>query len=124
MIADLSLRRGWRPELVVLLVLPLTVVIAWYSYDYLTPSNVGFMIEDIYEHGLTLERYATMFAIQALISLFCVCYQHAVLRRARKGWFVLAVLLAVIGFGGIRGYEIANAQNHLFKTNAWQEHRR
>lgn len=115
-VADLSLSYGRRPALDVLLALPLTTVIAWYSYHYLTPSNMSFMAAHLYQHGLTLKRYAAMFAIQTPITLFCICYHHAVLRRTRKAWFVLVVLSAVIGAGGIRGYEMANAQTHFFKT--------
>jgi len=123
-VADLSLRYGRRPEMIALLVFPLTVAIAWYSFDYLVPPNATVLNDHIFEHGLTLERYATMFAIQAPISLFCICYHHAVLRRARKAWFVMAVLFAVIAAGGIKGYERAKAENHYFKSKAWQQHRR
>ena len=123
-VADLALRYGRPPERIVLLVFPLTVMIAWYSFDYLVPPNATLLNDHIFEHGLTLERYANMFAIQAPISLFCVCYHHAFLRRARKAWFVLAVLLAVVAVGGIKGYERAKAENHFYRSKAWQQNRR
>ena len=71
---------GDRARFAVLPALPLTAVLTWYCYDYLTPSNLGFAgssTEVYYEHGLSILRYGIALAIQAPITVFSVLYFNA-----------------------------------------------
>src|SRR5215470_4542550 len=62
-------RLGRRGQFGILLVLPLTATLAWYCYDYLTPTDVNLGINvgadwTPYQHGLTLKRHLTMLIVQ------------------------------------------------------------
>jgi hypothetical protein len=93
----------------------MTVILAWYSYDYLTPTdfylgiNVG--ADWIpYQHGLTRQRYLAMFTIQAPTSLFSVLHCHASIHSSPKKMMVGAALLLAVLAGVIYGYELAKNQ--------------
>ena len=99
----------------VLLALPLTAVLAWYCYDYLTPKDFNLGINESpdwvpYQHGLTLQRYLIMFAIQTLITLFSILnFDAAIRNRAKKPIITCALLFAVV-LGVVFGHWIAEAQ--------------
>jgi hypothetical protein len=106
---------GCRARLGVLLVLPLTAILAWYCYDYLTPTHFNLGINASpdwtpYQHGLTMQRYVTMLAIQTPISLFSFWYCDALLRSAPKKWAILTALAIAIVAGVIWGHELAKNQ--------------
>ena len=72
-------RFGGYAQAAVLLVLPMTAVITWYPYDYLTPSDFNLGINDgpdwqPYQHGLTAARYLSALACQTPATLFSVAY--------------------------------------------------
>jgi hypothetical protein len=97
------------------MLVPLTAVLAWYSYDYLAPMhfNLGINADAdwaAYEHGLTPRRYLTMLTIQAPITLFSLLYCDATIRDGSKKSFILAALAVTAGGGMIWGYQMAKAQ--------------
>jgi hypothetical protein len=62
-----------------LLVLPITAVITWYCYHYLTPSDLNLGIDvgpdwQPYQHGLTAARYLATLACQTPATLFSLAY--------------------------------------------------
>jgi hypothetical protein len=109
LVSDASVRRrGRRGQSAVPLALPLTAVLTWYCYDYLTPSNVISTTGDDwtpYRHGLTFPRYLSILAVQLPATLFSLAYCEATVRHASRTWivatgFVLAIVVAgVVGYG-------------------------
>jgi hypothetical protein len=95
-------------------VVPLAAVLSWYCYDYLTPSNfnLGINIETLYEHGLTLNRYLTMFGIQVVITSFSALRWRMQVRENGKAGRLLMVSMCVASFtlGALMGYENALVQ--------------
>jgi hypothetical protein len=86
--------------------LPLTAVLTWYCYDYLTPSNLCFAgnCMEAYEHGLSIWRYMTALAIQTPVTLFSFLYCNTDLCGRSKKPVLLATLAIAIAIGGIYGY--------------------
>ena len=108
-------RFGGRAQAGVLLALPITAIVTWYCYDYLTPSDVGLAINEgpdwkPYQHGLTLARYGATLAVQVPATLFSVAYAAAgTARPSRKTVIVLAFAAAIIA-GTIMGHRTAEGQ--------------
>jgi hypothetical protein len=112
MIGALDRICGDRARFAALPALPLTAVLTWYCYDYLTPSNLCFAgnCMEAYEHGLSISRYVMALAIQAPITLFSFLYFNADLSgRSRKPILLAALAIAVV-IGGIWGYARARGQ--------------
>lgn len=108
-------RFGSRAQAGVLLALPITAVITWYCYDYLTPSDFGLAIGDgpdwkPYQHGLTVTRYVATLAFQAPVTLFSVVYAAAGTARLSRRTVILLALAAAVAFGGIMGHREAEGQ--------------
>jgi hypothetical protein len=103
---------GDRARFAVLFALPVTAVLTWYCYDYLTPSNLCFAgnCMEPYEHGLSVSRYMTAVVIQTPIALFSFLYFDAGLCGRSKKPILLATLAVTLVAGGIRGYLMARAQ--------------
>jgi hypothetical protein len=103
---------GDRARFAAWLALPLTAVLTWYCYDYLTPSNLCFAgnCMEAYEHGLSLSRYAATLAIQTPITLFSSLYLTAQISGRSKATLLLAALAFVLVAGGVRGYCMARGQ--------------
>jgi hypothetical protein len=103
---------GERARFAVWPALPLTAVLAWYCYDYLTPSNLCFAgnCMEPYEHGLSPSRYATTLAIQTPITLLSSLYLNANISGRSKTRLLLAALAVALIVGGIRGYFMARGQ--------------
>jgi hypothetical protein len=116
MVTNILVRRfGRRAQFGVLLAFPLTAVLAWYCYDYLTPTDVNLGINvgpdwTPYQHGLTIQRYLAILAVQAAISLFSLWYCDATLRRASKKPVILTALVLVLALGAIFGHVMATTQ--------------
>jgi len=93
---------GVRGKFSTVFALPLTAIVTWYCYDYLTPSNMNLGVNEgadwvPYEHGLTFGRYAAALACQAPVTLFNIGYLKAHMQKAPKRRVVLMVLgLAVV----------------------------
>lgn len=108
-------RFGSRAQAGVLLALPITAAMAWYCYDYLTPSDVGLAINEgpdwePYQHGLTLARYTEALAFQVPATLFSVAYAAADAARPSRRIVVLLALAVAIIAGGIMGHHAAEGQ--------------
>jgi hypothetical protein len=103
---------GDRARFAALLALPLTAVLTWYCFDYLTPSNLCFAgnCMETYEHGLSVSRYVTTLAIQTPITVFNLSYFNAGLSGHSKKPILLAALAATLVAGGIWGYLMAGNQ--------------
>lgn len=97
-----------------LLALPITAIITWYCYDYLTPTdfNLGINVEADwapYKHGLTMQRYFATLAAQSCVTVFTVLYCSTSPRISKKS-VVLAVLILAIIAGIILGCKMAKGQ--------------
>jgi hypothetical protein len=102
-----SIQELWKHEFyIVAATTPLMAILSWYCYDYLTPSDFNFGINDgadwvPYQHGLTIERYLVMFALQSCVTLFsimCLKFEISGHQLAKK-----KLLLAAIVFTSIVG---------------------
>jgi hypothetical protein len=116
-LTDVLLRRLNRRGLLgVLLALPVTAALAWYCFDYFTPKdyfNLGINEGPDwtpYQHGLTLQRYLIMFAIQTPITLFSVLYCDATICNRSKKWIIIGAFLFAVVVGGIYGLWRAQVQ--------------
>jgi hypothetical protein len=103
---------GDRARFAALFALPVTAVLTWYCYDYLTPSNLCFAgnCMEPYEHGLSVSRYVMALAVQTPITLFSFLYFNARIRGGSKWPILLAALAVTLVAGGIRGYLKARGQ--------------
>lgn len=93
----------------ILFALPLTAVLTWYCFDYLTPHDFNLGINEgadwrPYEHGLTLSRFAAALVIQAPVTLFNFCYFESHVRQFPKKVVVLTALGLAVMVGSAWGY--------------------
>jgi len=111
----LAHRYGRRGQLGVLLALPLTAVLTWYSYDYLTPSMPPLAIGGgpdwiPFQHGITPRRYLGALIFQAPVTLFGVWYCDAIVRHVSResveDVVVVGLIVAVV-IGVILGSYVA-----------------
>jgi hypothetical protein len=98
---------GNRARFAALAALPLTAVLTWYCYEYLTPTGTDWIP---YEHGLSISRYIKTLAIQALVTLFSFLYFEAGFRGGSKKPVLAAALAIAIVVGAIWGYMKAQDQ--------------
>jgi hypothetical protein len=109
---------GGRARIAVLLALPLTAVLTWYCYDYLTPtdSNLGINVGPDwtpFQHGISMVRYLGSMGFQAPVTLFGLLYFDAG-SKGRARWPVVIAALAIASVvGAIWGYENAQQQIQL-----------
>lgn len=104
-----------QTRFLVLQALPLTAVLTWYCYDYLTPSDIKLVISEgrhliPHQHGLTTSRYIKTLAIQAPITLFGFLYFETGIRGRSKKPILIAALAAAIVAGAIQGFGAAQMQ--------------
>jgi hypothetical protein len=104
-VAACQYKFGHRAQFAALLGLPMTALLTWYCYDYLTPSNVSFggNLFEPYEHGLSVSRYIKTLLIQAPITLFGFLYFDADLRGHSSKPVLLAALVASLVAGALWG---------------------
>jgi hypothetical protein len=121
-LTDVLLRHFNRRGLFgLLLALPVTAGLAWYCYDYLTPTDFTLGINEgpdwtPYQHGLTLRRYLTMFAVQTPITLFSVLYCDATICNRPKKPIIICLLLFAVVLGAVHGLSMAEVQ-YQFRSN-------
>ena len=121
-VADVLVSRfGRRAQFGGLLALPLTAILAWYCYDYLTPTdfNLGINVGPDwmpYQHGLTMWRYLAMLTVQTPISLFSLWYCDATILHGSKKSVILAALVLAVVVGVIWGHGLAKTQYPIFMT--------
>ena len=105
LIGDLIRRFGERARFAVWPALPLTAVLTWYCYDYLTPT-----IADFYEHGISLVRYLMTVGYQAPVTLFAFLYFNAGFHGRSRMPVVLVSLAIAMATGVVWGYLQARQQ--------------
>lgn len=117
--ADFSVRGfGRGGQFGVLLALPLTTALAWYCYDYLTPSIPEFGPNPDpnwapYQHGLTMQRYWATLVVQVPITLFGVLYCDAAIRHVSKKPLISIALGLAALIGAAVGFSVAMQQIRL-----------
>jgi hypothetical protein len=104
-----------RRALFVALMLPISGVVTWYCFDYLTPSNIDLGINEgpdwtPYQHGISPLRFVVATGIQAVVTTFTLAYCGTRNRRPVRKQFLLAVLLITILGGIALGYRSAKVQ--------------
>jgi hypothetical protein len=108
-------RYGPIGHLVVLLALPVTTIITWYGYEYLTPTDFNLGINTPsdwrpYQHGLTSSRYLLTLAFQAAVTIFSVLYFEATLRKGFEKLLIAVVLIVAVALGCVQGHAMATKQ--------------
>lgn len=97
---------GDRARFAALSSLPITAVLTWYCYDYLTPNEFHFgarmgPASEPYQNGISIARYLAALAVQTPITLFAFLYLEADRHRRRKAPLLIAALVVAIAMGGI-----------------------
>jgi hypothetical protein len=101
--------------LFVALMLPISGVVTWYCFDYLTPSNINPAINEgpdwtPYQHGISPLRFLAATGIQAVVTTFTLAYCRTRYRRPLRKQLLLAALFVTI-LGGIAwGYRSTKFQ--------------
>ena len=107
MIGSLSIQQFcMRGYCIVAATTPLTAILSWYCYDYLTPSDFNLGINEgadwvPYQHGLTIQRFLVMLGLQSFVTILSIVrlrFEIAGYNLAKKRF-----LLAAIGFASIVG---------------------
>jgi len=106
---------GSRARFVALLALPVTTILTWYCYDYLTPSDVNLAINvgpewTPYQHGISLSRYMKTLGFQASATLFSFLYFDTGFRGGSQKRVIVSTLAIAIVVGGIWGRVTAQQQ--------------
>jgi hypothetical protein len=109
------LHRTGRARLAVLAALPLTAMLSWYCYDYLTIDftlgvNAG-PDWTPYRHGISLSRYMKALAFQSPVTLFSLLYLDTGFRGASK-WPILIAAFAIVLVAGV-AYGCVTAQQQI-----------
>jgi hypothetical protein len=115
LIVNLGRMFGGRARFASLLALPLTAILTWYCYDYLTPTdfNLGINVGPDwtpFEHSLSISRFLRSLAAQAPVTLFNFLNLNARLRGTSKISILVASLAIAIVLGLINGYLMAQNQ--------------
>ena len=105
LVGDLTRRFGERARFAVWPALPLTAVLTWYCYDYLTPT-----ISDFYAHGISLLRYLTTLGYQTAVTLFAFLHFEAGFHGRSRMPVVLVGLAIALATGAVWGYLQARQQ--------------
>lgn len=105
--------------LFVALMLPISSIISWYCFDYLTPSNFNLAINEggewtPYKHGISLHRFLAMTIIQATVTTFTLAYSSIRHRRIFRKRLLLALFIVTILVGIAFGYHRAKVQEEWF----------
>ena len=105
-------RYGLKAVIFLAFTLPLTTLVTWYCYDYLTPSEMNFGFnapEDWtpYKHGLTGARYLKSFVAQLLITIFNVLYWISIYKKNIRKPLLFTTLIIAILVGSVWGYVMA-----------------
>lgn len=113
--AALASKFGRISQIFVLAMLPITSLITWYCYDYLTSSdfNLGINVGadwTPYEHGLTLRRYLMALAIQAPVTMFTLLHCDGATRHRSNRRIILSAFAIAICVGGLLGHRMAENQ--------------
>ena len=83
---------------------PLMAILSWYCYDYLTPSDLNFGIDESsdwspYHHGLTIQRFLVMLGLQFFVAIFSMVllrFESVGHNIAKKRFLFFAIVFASI----------------------------
>jgi hypothetical protein len=98
---------GDRARFMALSSLPITAVLSWYCYDYLTPNDFHFIAKigpawAPYQHGISIARYLAALAVQTPVTLFAfLCFEADRQHRSKAPIIIAALVLAIAIGGGI-----------------------
>jgi hypothetical protein len=97
-----------------LAIVPMTAVLTWYCFDYLTPSdfNLGINVGADwvpYQHGITLKRYLITLGLQFAVTALTVVHFLTLQTKNRRAVLLSLICFAIIG-GGFFGYHQALGQ--------------
>ena len=110
-----TLHQTNRARFAVLAALPLTAIVTWYCYDYLTIEfTLGVNAAPDwtpYQHGISMSRYLKALAVQTPVTLFSLLYLDASFRGASK-WPVLVAAFAIVIVAGV-AYGGVTAQQQI-----------
>lgn len=107
--------------LFVALMLPITGIVTWYSFDYLTPSNFNLAINTPpdwtpYQHGISPIRFLGATFTQAVVTAFTLAYCNTGnFRLLRKGLLFGVLIITLVG-GIASGYDSAKGQYQFIDT--------
>jgi hypothetical protein len=114
------LHRTSRARFAGLPALPLTAVVTWYCYDYLTfDFTLGTNASPDwtpYQHGISLARYMKALAFQTPVTLFSLLYIDTNYRGASKRLILIAAFAIVLVAGGAYGYVTAQQKILLLSS--------
>jgi hypothetical protein len=92
---------GDRARFAALSSLPITAVLTWYCYDYLTPNEFHFGARSgLYQNGISIARYLAALAVQTPATLFAFLYCEADQHHHSKAPILIAALVVAIAIGG------------------------
>lgn len=96
---------GDRARFAALSSLPITAVLTWYCYDYLTPNDFHFGAKfgpawAPYQNSISIARYLAALAVQTPVTLFAFLYFEADRHRRSKAPIIIATLVLAIAVGG------------------------
>jgi hypothetical protein len=95
---------GDRARFAALSSLPITAVLTWYCYDYLTPNEFHFAKFGPewapYQHGIAIARYLAALAVQTPVTLFAFLCFEADRQHRSKAPIIIAAFVVAIAIGG------------------------
>jgi hypothetical protein len=92
---------GDRARFAALSSLPITAILTWYCYDYLTPNECHFGAKFApYQSGISVARYMAALAVQTPVTLFAFLYFEADRHHRSKAPIIIAALVVAIAIGG------------------------
>ncbi len=116
LVVNATLKRfGGRGRFAALPLLPITAIVTWYCYDYLTPTDFNLGINTPadwtpYKHGISGIRYLVALAAQAAVTLFSVFFLEATRVKKFRGHLVTTLLIVAVVLGGVAGRATALQQ--------------
>lgn len=96
---------GDRARFAALSSLPITAVLTWYCYDYLTPDDFHFGAKfspgsGPYQNGISVAGYLAALAVQTPLTLFAFLCFEADRQHRPKAPIIIAALVVAIAIGG------------------------
>jgi hypothetical protein len=96
------------------LAIPLSALLSWYCYDYLTPSDFNLGINTPgdwvpYQHGLTIRRYLLTLCWQSAVTLFSTARLRFEIENQHK--YETVFFLITIGLAAVVGAVLGALKN-------------
>jgi hypothetical protein len=89
-----------------------TAIVTWYSFDFLTPSDMNLSINEgrdwpQFQHGVSAPRYLVAIATQLPVTLFSIAYIRAAPATTFRNAIICTAMGAAISFGLMYGHYMA-----------------